>query len=251
MNKFLPVLLLSMLALPVAAQAQDNGLALPPEGTTIINFSATETRTVPQDLLIASLRIEVEEDTPIAIQTKINEAMKKALEIAKKETSLKVSTGGYMVNKYDRPVGKPNPTTGEQKFESKWQGNQSIEIESKNAEKVLEVVGKIQALGFAMNNLQYTLHPDTVEKVREELLVVALKKLQSKAEIVSKTLGKAKVDLVDVNVDIGGPVMPMYKAMMGRAEMAMDAAAAMPAPVAEAGESDVALTVSARALIKP
>ena len=49
----------------------------------------------------------------------------------------------------------------------------------------------------------------------------------------------------------GGPVMPMYKAMMGRAEMAMDAGAPMPTPVAEAGETDVALTVSARALIKP
>lgn len=249
MKKLLTVLLLGLIALPVSAQAQD--LNLPPEGSTIINFSATETRTVPQDLLIASLRIEVEEDTPAAIQTKINEAMKKALEIAKKESTLKVSTGSYMVNRYDRPIGKPDPTTGEQKFNTKWQGSQTIEIQSKDADKVLDVTGKIQALGFAMNNLQYTLHPDTVEKVRGELLVVALKKLQTKAELVGKTLGKANVDLVDVNVDIGGPVMPMYKAMMGRAEMAMDAAAPMPTPVAEAGETDVALTVSARALIKP
>jgi uncharacterized protein YggE len=245
------VLLLGLFALPVAAHAQDNGLALPPEGTTIINFSATETRTVPQDLLIASLRIEVEEDTPVAIQTKINEAMKKALDLAKKESALKVSTGGYMVHKYDRPIGKRDPETGEQQFKSKWQGSQTIEIQSKDADKVLEVTGKIQALGFAMNNLQYTLHPDTVEKVREELLVEALKKLQNKAKIVGETLGKAKVDLVDVNVDIGGPVMPMYKNMMARAEMAMDAGAPMPTPVAAAGETDVALTVSARALIKP
>lgn len=45
-------------------------------------------------------------------------------------------------------------------------------------------------------------------------------------------------------------VMPMYKTMMGREAMAMDAGAPMAPPVAEAGEQDVSLTVSARALIK-
>lgn len=251
MKKILPIFLLGMMALPMAASSAhaDNGLALPPEGQTLINFSATETRTVPQDLIIASLRIEIEEATPTEIQKKINEAMKKALEIAKKEPDLKVSTGSYMVHKYDQPI-ETNQKTGEQKFKSVWRGSQTIDIQSKNSEKVLDVVGKIQGLGFATNNLQYTLHPDTVEKVRGELLVEALKKLQTKAKIVGETLGKANVDLVDVNVDTGGPVMPMYKNMvMARAEMAMDAS--MPAPVAEAGESDVSLTVSARALIKP
>lgn len=250
MKKFFPALILSMLILPFAmpAQAQD-GLNLPPEGQTIINFSATETRTVPQDLLIGSLRIEIEDANPTIIQKKINEAMAKALELAKKEPELKVSTGGYMVHKYERPI-ETNTKTGEQKYKTTWQGSQTIDIRSSNKDKVLDVTGKIQALGFAMNNLQYTLHPDTIEKVREELLVEALKKLQSKASVVAKTLGKANVDLVDVNVDVGSPVMPMYKAVMARAEMAMDAGS-MPAPVAEAGESDVSLTVSARALIKP
>jgi predicted secreted protein len=81
-------------------------------------------------------------------------------------------------------------------------------------------------------------------------MVEALKKLTAKAQIVAKTLGKTSVELVDVNVDMGGPIQPMYnKAVMMRAEgMAMDEA--MPAPVAEAGESTLSLTVSARALIK-
>ena len=129
-------------------------------------------------------------------------------------------------------------------------GSQTIDIQSKNKEKVLNVTGKLQGLGFATSSLQYTLANDTVEKVREELLVEALKKLQSKAKVVATTLGKANVELVDVNVDTGGPIMPMYKGMMARAEMAMDAGA-MPPPVAEAGETDVSLSVSARALIKP
>ncbi len=248
-----PLVLLCALSLPFLAQpaaAQDgNGLNLPPEGQTIINLSATEKRTMPQDLLIASLRIEVDEGSATDIQKKINEAMKKALDLAKAEKSFKVSTGAYSVYKYEKPV-EVDPKTGVQKTEPFWQGSQTIQIESKDSTKLLDVVGKIQGMGFAMNNLSYTLSPEVVEKVRDELMVEALKKLSAKADIVAKTLGKSKVDLVDVNVDSGGPVMPMYKNMMVRAEMA-SADAGMAAPVAEAGETDVALTVSARALIKP
>ena len=249
------LLALSLLALPMmgtAAVAQDgNGLSLPPEGTTLINLSATEKRTMPQDLLMASLRIEVDDkNDPAAVQKKINEAMKKALELSKKETSFKVSTGAYSVYKYENPV-IVNAKTGEQKSEPVWRGSQTIDIESKDSTKLLEVVGKIQGLGFAMNNLAYTLSPEVAEKVRDELMVEALKKLSAKADIVAKTLGKSKADLIDVNVDTGGPVAPMYKAMMARGEAMAMAADAMPAPVAEAGETDVSLTVSARALIKP
>jgi len=249
MKKLIPVLLLSTLILPTVARADDNGLNLPPAGETIINFSATETRTVPQDLLMASLRIEVEDATPVEIQKKINDAMTKALELAKKEPELKVSTDAYMVNKYQEPV-ETDSKTGQQKYKNVWKGSQSINIESKNSAKLLDVTGKIQGMGFAMNNLSYTVAPDTVEKVRDDLLVAALKKLQNKAQVVAKTLGKNNVDLADVNVDTGGPVMPMYKGVMMRAE-AMSADAAMPAPVAAAGETDISLTVSARALIKP
>jgi predicted secreted protein len=243
-------LIASTLAFAAPAGADDNGLNLPPEGTTIINLNATEKRTLPQDLLIASLRIEAEDKKdPAAVQKKINEAMTKALEIAKKEGAFKVSTGAYSVYKNEYAV-VTNPKTGEQRTETKWMGSQSIEIESKDSTKLLEAVGKIQGLGFAMNNLMYALSPEVMEKTRDELLEAALKKLVTKADIVAKTLGKSKVDLVDVNVDSGGPVMPMYKNMMARAEMAAVADAAMPAPVAEAGESDVQLSVSARALIK-
>lgn len=245
--------LMSMFVLFVAiptAQAQDsNGLGLPPTGSTIINFSATETRTVPQDLLVASLRIEIDDkNDPVAIQNKINEAMAKALELAKKESSFKISTGAYSVYKYDQQVNvKKN---GETETISTWRGSQTIDIESKDATKLLEATGKIQGMGFAMNNLAYTLSPEAQEKTRDELLVLALKKLKDKANIVAKTLGKSQVELVDVNVDTGGPVMPMYKTMMARADMAMASAPEMAPANAEAGETSVSLTVSSRALIK-
>lgn len=251
MKQFSTLVLLGLLFVPTLmspAIAQE-GLALPPEGQTLINFSATETRKVPQDLLLTSLRIEVEDSSPVVVQKKINELMKKALDVAKAEPVLKVSTGGYNVYKYDEPID-PKAAANGVKPKGVWRGSQTIDLESKESVKILDITGKIQEMGFAMNNMAYTLSPEVTEKVRDELLVLALKKLQDKATIVGKTLGKSKYELTDVNVDMGGPVMPMYKeSMMMRGAMAMDAG--MPPPVAAAGETDVSLTVSARALIRP
>jgi predicted secreted protein len=235
--------------LNVAKAQNNNGLNLPPEGQTLINLSVTETRSVPQDLLIASLRIEIEDETPMAIQKKINEAMTQALDLAKPNKDIKTSTGSYSVYKNEIPI-RVNPTTGVQEYKTTWRGSQTITMESKKSDALLDLTGKIQGLGFAMNDLSYTISPATLENVRDELVVEALKKLQSRAGVIAKTLGKANYDLIDVNVDTGGQIMPMMKTMVARAEVAMDSAA-MPAPVAQAGESEVSLSVSARALIKP
>lgn len=251
MKLFAPLLAATIFLLPsyVSPAAAQEGLNLPPEGQTIINFSASERRSMPQDLLVASLRIEaVDKTDPVAVQKEINEAMTKALEIVKKESSFKVSTGSYSVyrNEFQTII---NEKTGEAKTESEWRGSQTLDIESKDSAKLLEAVGKIQNLGFAMNNLGYTLSAELLEKTQDELMVLALKKLQNKAAVVAKTLGKEKVDLVDVNIDMGGPFIPAYKTMMARSEgYAADAMA--PPPVADAGETDVTMTVSARALIK-
>ena len=77
-----------------------------------------------------------------------------------------------------------------------------------------------------------------------------LEKLQDKASMIAKAMGKSGYEITDLNVDGASPVVPMYnKTMMMRAEAGM--AADMAAPVAEAGETDVSLSVSARVLLKP
>lgn len=228
-----------MTVTPFAAQA-DDGLNLPPEGHTLLNLSASERMTLPQDLLIASLRIEAKSADTSKVQNDINTAMEKALAEAKKVKDVKVSTGSYHV--YEQHVDQRTKV---------WHGQQTITLESKDSAAILKLSGEIQKMGFVMNGLNYTLSPEKAESVRDELMVKALEKLQKKAEMVAKALGKSAYELTDVNVDGGSPVMPMYKAMAMRADMAGGAEMAMAAPVAEPGETDVTLSVSARALLKP
>ena len=250
----LPVILMSALICTTsfmpAALADDDGLALPPEGHVLLNLSATETKTLAQDLLMASLRIEAEADTPVKVQSEINNAVQKAMDMAKKENTVKASTGGYYVYKND-----PNPDPRIQQNATKekkpvtWRGSQTINLESKDAARLLDLVGKMQGMSFVMNNLSYTLSPELAESVRDDLMVAALGKLKNKASIAAKTLGKSGYEFTDVSLEGASAIQPMYKAMAMRSEMAMDAA--MPAPTAEPGETDVSMTVSARALLKP
>jgi len=236
---------LSALALTLFASATlapaaraDEGLRLPPTGHTLLNFSATERMSLAQDTLTATLRIESRNADPRKVQADINTAMERALAAAKKVAGVKVTTGGYHVY--------------EQRLERNlrlWQGQQTLQLESKNAAAVLELAGQLQGGGFAMSGLSYSLSPEKAESVRDELMVKALGSLKTKAALVARTLGKSGYELVDVSLGGDMPVVPMYRAM--RAEVAMAAADAGPPPSAEPGETEVMVSVSARALLKP
>ena len=227
-----------MLAMMAPSARADGGLQLPPTGHTLLNFSATERMSLPQDTLTAVLRIESRNADPRKVQADINTAMEKALATAKKVAGVKVTTGGYQVY--------------EQRLERNlrlWQGQQTLQLESKNSAAVLDLAGQLQSSGFAMSGLSYSLSTEKAESVRDELMVKALGSLKAKAALVARSLGKSGYDLVDVNLGGDMPVVPVYRAM--RAEMAMASADAAPPPSAEPGETEVAVSVSARALLKP
>jgi predicted secreted protein len=238
-----------LMFLPVIAQAQDlNTLLDIPSGETLVNLSATERVEVDQDLLISSLRYEAENKDAKKLQDDINTVMKAALDKAKSYPDVKVETQQYYVYKNEY---YPNPANQVGKPISTWRGQQGLILKSKNAADVLKLTGELQEMKLAVNGLNYMVSPELLEETQNTLLEGALAKLTAKAERIAKALGKSKADLLNVNVDMGG-YYP--QPMMARAEMmSMDGAAApkMDAPVAAPGQSDITLTVSATARIKP
>lgn len=251
MRLFYAPLLAAILVTATPALANDRSdLGLPPQGHTLVNLSATESRTLKQDLLVASLRIEEKDKESLPIQRKINETMTKALAVAKKYDTLKVETGSYSLYEYHEPIidEKDGKVV---RHDKQWRGSQAITIRSVDSESVLKAAGEIQALGLVMSNLQYTLSPEVEEKEKDAMLVAALKKLQDKASVVAKALGKSGYELADVTVDQGFAQPPIMYARAAKMEMAMAASADMPAPVAEAGESTVTLSVNSRVLLTP
>jgi predicted secreted protein len=240
------------LLLPCAAFAQDNGKGIfdLPAGQTVINLSTSERVEVDQDLLVATLRYEAENKDARALQNEINTAMKKAVDMAKEKSTIKVTTQQYYVYPQDfDPDPKNNGTL--KKTERIWRGNQSLEIKSATPDDVLELVGKMQDLGLVVSGLGYTLSPDKAEDTRDGLMEAALEKLKAKAGRAAKALGKSDASLLEVNVDAGG-YYPQPMMMSAMADMGGSARMEkMAAPVAAPGQTEITMTVSARALLKP
>jgi predicted secreted protein len=229
--------------------AQEQGSLVKP-GQTVLNISASERQNVQQDLLTASLRYETEGNDSKVLQNKINTLMAKALATAKEFPDVQVSTDHYYVYPYDpNPQPYPVDQSASERKPIIWRGSQGLNLKSKNSADLLKLFGALQDLGMQTNNLSYTLSPETFETVRDGLMESALTKLREKAERAAKALGKKEAELVEVSVDTAYPNYPMP--MMARAEMAgMAMDAKMAPPSASPGDSEITLTVSARAVLK-
>ncbi|NBX66345.1 MAG: DUF541 domain-containing protein [Proteobacteria bacterium] len=245
-------LLSALLALAVAlpAKAEENGLDLPPAGHSILNITVTEQMKLSQDTLSASLRYELDGGSANEIQDRINKAVAEAVAEAKNYSTVKATTGSYYVYVYDE--GQIiDPRTGQAVSSSKkWRGTQTIDLESSDSSKLLELAGKIQTKGFIMNGMNYSLSREKSEGVQDQLMQKALKQLGDKAKIAASALGKSSYDVIDININGSAPsIYPVY----GRASMmAMEKGVSdVATPVAEAGESEVSLSVTARVLLKP
>ena len=241
--------LIAAFAFPALAQ-DNNNMVMLPDGHTALNISATENVEVEQDLLVASLRIQKEAKNSKEIQDYINKSMKAALEKIKAVASVKVETGQYYVHPDYRYIRKDNGEN--EQVLDKWRGSQTVTIKGKTAEDILNLAGELQDMDFMMNGLNYQLSPEKYEEIRDGLMEVTIKKLNERAKRVGKALGKENVDLVEINVDaMDNTPRPM---MYARAEMSMASDSGMQkmaAPVAEAGESTVSMSISARAIIRP
>lgn len=243
------ILLTTALSLFVLTSANATESVALPDGHTALNISATENVDVEQDMLVASLRIQVEDKDARSVQREINEAMSDAVALAKKSSSLKIETGQYYVHPDYRYIKVPNENN--KRVLDKWRGSQTLTIKSEVAEDLLNITGDIQNMGFMMNGLNYQLSQKKHEEVRENLMEKTVKKLRDRAMRVAKALGKSDVDIVEINVDSNNyHPRPVYHRAAKMEMMAMSADASMPAPTAEAGETNVSMTINARAIIK-
>jgi predicted secreted protein len=230
----------SLLMMSGQALAQSGPLvqSLLPEGQTLITLTVTERTRVGQDTLSADLRIEIDHRDAAEVQNQINEAMAQALAITRDIDGIDVSTGYYGVYQFNR-----NPSGN--RADEMWRGNQSITLQSRDSATLLELAGRLQAMGFLMNQLSYSLSTERADEVRDNLMEAALQRAQQKATRAAAALGKTNVDIASVDIDSqsGGYAQPM----MMRA-VAADASMEMAAPSADAGETEVTLTVRVQAV---
>ena len=238
-HQIIKLIICLLLASPLNSLADGNKT----EDGTLLNVSATEFIEVSEDLLVANLHYEFEAATAKEVQNQINTVMAKTLEKTKLLKDIKVSTQQYSVYKYEVVLNKND----ERKI--KWRGSQGVAISGKATNDILKLTGQLQEIGLVIDGLSYTISNDTREEVRDSLMELAVEKLMKKSKRVAKALGKDIIKVVSINVDADTsrpyPVM-QYAMRMGGA-MAKNE---MASPVAEPGQTQISMTVSATIMIK-
>lgn len=210
-------------------------------GQLVLNLNATEQQDVAQDTLNATLDFSVQGRDQVALQNRVNEALAKALATAKAAAGINVKTGFYQVYQVQNEPGvfsADNPV---------WRAQQSLQLDSLDSAALLELIGRLQSDGLTVSNFYYSLSAARYEQVAGELTTQVLQTLQQRAENAGRALGKPTAALVEVSLD-GNANIPV------RQEFAMTMAARdakVATPVADPGETTVAVTVSARAILSP
>ena len=213
-------------------------------GQLLLNLGVTERISVEQDTLNASLAYSVQGRDKISLQNEVNEKIAGALELIDVIPEIEYSTGQYYI--YIIRPGRPSRNDVENPT---WRAQQSLQLNSKNSDVLLEAVGELQSIGMEINRLDYSLSEEAFAQTSDSLLAIALEKLQSRASETAELLDKSSANLVEVTIN-GNRSAGFLQPRMAMMESAQDNPT-MTTPTAIPGQSEVSLNVSAKALLSP
>ncbi len=195
-----------------------------------VEFQVDVQREVQNDLLNASLYVELNDASASALADAINKSVNDALRVAKETKGVRARSG----NNQTYPVyTKGNQLQG-------WRGRAEIRIEAKDFEAASALIGKLQAK-MQLGNISFSVAPETRRAVEEELIVEAIGAFKARAEIVRTALAGRGYRLQRLNV-ASGHNLPQPRFAVARS--AMSSAQEVAAPSFEAGVSQLTVTAS-------
>jgi predicted secreted protein len=220
-----------------AAQAQTSPAATDIRGTDIrgtkVNLDAHASAEVDNDLMRASLFVEMEDTDATRLADKVNRATNDALKLAKGFTGVRARTAGYSTY----------PVTDKDKI-VRWRSRSEISVEGEDFRRMSEAIGKLQAI-MRLGAVEFSVSRAARAKAEETLTQSAIAEFLRKAEQIAKGFKGTGYNVIEASVSSDGQMPPPRPMMMKSAAMA-DAA---PAPEMEAGTSRVTVQVNGSILI--
>jgi predicted secreted protein len=186
---------------------------------TVLNLSANGSDSVAPDRIIAALDAQFSSTDAAQAQADVNRAMAQALGAAKAVNGVSATTGSYSVY-------QTTPPDGAQK--TVYQASQNLQLGMDAPQGVppaafTALVGQLQQKGLLLDSLNGDLSPRAQQAAQASAITDAIRQIQAQAQAVAKTLNDqvGKIQTLNVNVNLPGPIMRA-------APMLMMAAAAPP-----------------------
>jgi predicted secreted protein len=231
----------ALLLLGAISSAGAQTMPPPPSDQSILHLTETTQRDVPRDLLRATLAAESVDPDVTKVQSEINQRMAAALARAKQVTGITIETSGYSVY-------RDNPEPGPGKPAPRWHGSQSVTLTGKDFTALLTLAGALQQQGLVMQALTPDLSREARQAVEDSLTDEALTRLQQRAARVAAAIGTKVGGFHMVSVgNVSSPPPPIRY----MATAAPSAGLEQQAPVAEAGNATVSITVTGDITLAP
>lgn len=196
-----------------------------------VDFQVESSREVANDLLIASMNVEIQDRQPARVAQQLNATINDALKRSATFDSIKVSSG----NQNTYPVYDKNNHV------DSWRGHAEIRLESRDFKAAGELIMLLQQ-SMQLDSIQFSIAPDTRAKTEKELIAEALKTFQNRAEGIRSVMGASTYKNVRLSINNGGGLPMLTPKAMMRTAMAIDAAA--PAPEFAAGDSRMTVQIN-------
>lgn len=197
-----------------------------------IHLAVSAGEEIDNDTLSATLFAQHEGNDPAELGTRVNQAIRQAVETAKKEPGVKVQTLDYQTS----PVYRNNTLSG-------WRVRQTIRLESQDVALISQLMGKLQE-GLSIGSISYAVSPEQRQQVEERLISQAIQLFRARAALISKEMGHSEYRLVQMNISSSGAAPGPYpvRAMALRAESA---------PTLEAGSQRLEVQINGTIELKP
>jgi len=193
-----------------------------------VDFQVEAAREVANDLLTATLTMDVQDKQPGRVAQQLNATLNAALKDAAAFKSVKTRSG----NQQTFPVyGRDNQVDA-------WRGHGEIHIESQDFKSAGELIMKLQS-SMQMGGVQFSISPASRAKLEDELITEAIKAFQSRAEAIRSAMGAKSYKTVHFSINNG---LSPYRPMPMRREAMVSSA--MSAPEFAGGDSRMTIQIS-------
>lgn len=215
------------------ACAQAQNVTQEPKGTKV-NLDARSSMEVDNDVMRASLFVEMEDTDAARLADKVNRATGDALKLAKGFAGLRTKTSGYT----SYPVTDKNKIV-------RWRSRSEIAIEGEDFRLMADAIGKLQAL-MQLGAVDFSVSPAARAKAENGLTQAAIAEFLRKAELVTKGFKGGGFNVLEANVSAEGGYNPPPRPMVMMKSMSDSAPAA---PSMEGGTSRITIVVNGSILI--
>ncbi len=193
-----------------------------------VNMQAQVERDVPNNEMQVILVSERQGKEASSLSRAVNGEVKWALDLAKRNKDIKVSTRAYQTY----PVYKNQDVVG-------WRVSQEVQLKSQNMAGLSELIGELQEK-LQVRQMLFSASKQSRDAIESELIEEAMQAFKRRALILKKHMDDKDYRIVNLHINTSGH-RPQYMQAQRSSMKTMEMASA---PAVEAGTSKISVTVS-------